>query len=258
MEIKEKLMPSFLTGGGEMGELIRSYDWSKTALGSPDTWSHSLRIAVRIMLDCPFGMYIAWGNDYIQLYNDGFRPILGILKHPQALGISSPQTFPEIWTTIKPMFEGVMEGTPVGFSDFTLQLNRNGYMEECVFDFSYSPIRLENGEVGGILTTVIETTEKVKALKALQGSESRFQNLVREANVAIIALTGEEMRVEIVNEAYGRLIGMTPNDLSGKRLFDVIPDAEEFFRPMLDKVRVTGESIYSYDQPYGVVSNGKK
>ncbi len=158
-----------------MGALIRSFDWSTTALGSPDEWPQSLRIAVRIMLDCPFGMYIAWGNDYIQLYNDGYRPILGTTKHPQALGLSTRQTFAEIWPTIGPMFDGVMEGIPVGFPDFILQLGRNGYLEECVFDFSYSPIRLEDGEVGGVLVTVIETTEKVKAVRALKESEQELQ-----------------------------------------------------------------------------------
>lgn len=165
----------FLLGGGEMGELIRSFDWSKTSVGSPDTWPQSLRIAVRIMLDSPFGMYIAWGNEYIQLYNDGYRPILGATKHPQALGISTRKTFAEIWPTIGPMFENVMQGTPVGFPDFILQLDRNGFIEECVFDFSYSPIRLKDGEVGGVLVTVIETTEKVKAAKALKESEQELQ-----------------------------------------------------------------------------------
>ena len=154
-----------------MGSLIRSFNWSKTALGSPETWPQPLRIAVRIMLDCPFGMYIAWGNDYVQLYNDGYRPILGATKHPQALGLGTRTTFAEIWPTIGPMFEGVMQGIPVGFPDFELQLDRNGFLEECVFDFSYSPIRLEDGEVGGVLVTVIETTEKVRAAKALKESE---------------------------------------------------------------------------------------
>ena len=248
----------FLSGGGKMGEHIRSFDWSKTAIGSPDTWPQSLRIAVRIMLDCPFGMYIAWGNEYIQLYNDGYRPILGATKHPHALGMSTPKSFAEIWPTIGPMFEGVMQGIPVGFTDFEVQLDRNGFLEECVFDFSYSPIRLENGEVGGVLTTVIETTDKVKAVKALKESESRFQNLVREVNVGIIVLIGEEMRVDVVNEAYGRLIASEPHDLLGKLLFDVIPEAEDVFRPILNKVRLTGESLYLYDQPYGVVMHGKK
>jgi len=247
----------FLSGGGEMGELIRSFDWSKTTVGSPDTWPQSLRIAVNIMLDCPFGMYIAWGNDYIQLYNDGYRPILGTTKHPQALGNSTRQTFAEIWPTIGPMFEGVMQGTPVRLHDFTLQLNRNGFLEECVFDFSYSPLRLEDGEVGGVLVTVLETTEKIKAIKALKESEGRFQNLIREANVGIIVLSGEAMRVEVVNDAYGRLIELKPVDLLGKPLFDVIPHAEDYFRPILNKVRLTGESLYTYDQPYSVVVNGK-
>ncbi|MEO6549786.1 MAG: PAS domain S-box protein [Ferruginibacter sp.] len=174
--MKEKAMriPAFLTGGDKMGELIRSFDWSKTAIGSPDTWPPSLRIAVRIMLDCPFGMYIAWGNEYIQLYNDGYRPILGASKHPEALGISTRKTFEEIWHTIGPMFDGVMEGTPVGFPDFILHLDRNGFVEECVFDFSYSPIRLEDGEVGGVLVTVIETTEKVNNLKKLAESNDQL------------------------------------------------------------------------------------
>lgn len=175
MKIKEEQQPAFLTGGGHMGALIRSYDWSTTALGCPHTWPLSLRFAVRMMLDNPFGMYIAWGTEYIQLYNDGYRPILGSTKHPQALGLSTRHTFAEIWPTIGPMFKGAMQGTAVGFPNLVLHLNRNGFLEECVFDFSYSPIRLEDGAVGGVLVTVIETTEKVKAARALKESEEQLQ-----------------------------------------------------------------------------------
>ena len=165
----------FLTGGGEMGEQIRATDWSKTSLGDPENWPPSLRTMVAVMLDNPFSMYIAWGNEYIQLYNDGYRPILGTTKHPQALGISTRETFAEIWHIIGAMFDGVMQGKSVGFSDFTLPLNRNGFVEKCYFDFSYSPIRKENGEVGGVLVTVIETTNKKKAEENLKLSEERFR-----------------------------------------------------------------------------------
>ncbi len=157
----------FLRGGGEMGALIRAKDWSKTALGDPADWPQSLRTMVAVMLDNPFGMYIAWGSEYIQLYNDGYRPILGATKHPQALGISTRETFSEIWNIIESMFDGVMKGKAVGFPDLMLPLNRNGFVEECYFDFSYSPIRKDNGEVGGVLVTVIETTNKKKAQAAL-------------------------------------------------------------------------------------------
>ncbi|MBC7450490.1 MAG: PAS domain-containing sensor histidine kinase [Cytophagales bacterium] len=167
----------FLSGGGEMGELIRSKDWSHTSLGEPANWPQSLQTTVAMVLNNPFGMYIAWGSEYIQLYNDSFRPILGSIKHPQALGISSSETFGEIRDTIGPLFEGVMNGNPVRFSDFMVPLNRNGYVEECYFDFSYSPIIKTNGKIGGILVTVIETTYKRKSEKALKESEELFRTM---------------------------------------------------------------------------------
>jgi PAS domain S-box-containing protein len=167
----------FLSGGGEMGKLIRAKDWSKTSLGDPKDWPQSLRTMVAVMLDNPFGMYIAWGTEYIQLYNDGYRPILGATKHPQALGTGTRETFAEIWHIIESMFDGVMKGKAVGFPDFMLPLNRNGFVEECYFDFSYSPIRKEDGEVGGILVTVIETTDKKKAEEDLKKSEARFRTM---------------------------------------------------------------------------------
>ncbi len=152
-----------------MGELIRAKDWSKTSLGDPSNWPQSLRTMVAMMLENPFGMYIAWGKEYSQLYNDGYRPILGANKHPSALGIGTHQTFSEIWHIIGPMFDGVMKGKAVGFPDFMLRLNRNGFEEECYFDFSYSPIRKDDGEVGGVLVTVIETTEKKKNDRSIKG-----------------------------------------------------------------------------------------
>lgn len=174
----------FLSGGGEMGILIRKKDWSKTSLGDPQDWPQSLRTMVSIMLDNPFGMYIAWGHDYIQLYNDGYRPILGSTKHPQALGISTKETFAEIWHIIGDMFDDVMKGNAVGFPDFMLPLNRNGFIEECYFDFSYSPIRMENGEVGGVLVIVKETTNKKKAEEDLKLNKDELEFAIEAAKLA--------------------------------------------------------------------------
>ena len=161
--------------GGEMGALIRETDWTLTPLGHPESWPPALRTSVAIMLENPFAMYIAWGEKYIQLYNDGFRPILGLSKHPQALGISTRKTFEEIWPIVGPMFQGVREGKPESHRDFMVPLNRNGFVEECYFDFAYSPIRVEDGKVEGVLVTVIETTTKNKALDELKESEERFR-----------------------------------------------------------------------------------
>ena len=165
---------SFLNYGGEMGELFRTKDWENTALGSPETWPKNLQILVGAMLENPFGTYIVWGKEYIQLYNDAYRPILGTLKHPSALGRGTAESFAEIWHTLEPMFENVMRGESVNFFNMMFPINRNGFLEDCYFDFSHSPIRLEDGTVGGILINVVETTEKILAQAKLRESNDQL------------------------------------------------------------------------------------
>ena len=204
----------FLRGGGQMGEMIRAKDWSKTSLGDPESWPQSLRTMVAVMLDNPFGMYIAWGDEYTQLYNDGYRPILGATKHPQALGISTRETFAEIWNIIGSMFDGVMKGKAVGFPDFMLPLNRNGFVEECYFDFSYSPIRKDDGEVGGVLVTVIETTNKKNAEISLKESEQRFRAMAD--NIPNLAwMADAEGWIYWYNQKWYEYTGTTPQQMEG-------------------------------------------
>jgi PAS domain S-box-containing protein len=178
-------IPIFLTADGEMGKLIRSIDWSQTPIGDPDQWPQSLRASVSIMLNNPFGMFIAWGNEFTLLYNDAYRSVLGTTKHPDALGNSVCYSFKEIWHIIGPVFDEVMQGKPVGFQDCLLPLDRNGYVEECYFDFSYVPIFLDSGQIGGILATVIETTKKINAFKKLEESKQQLQFAIEDAELAI-------------------------------------------------------------------------
>ena len=248
----------FLKGGGEMGELIRAKDWSKTPLGDPAGWPDSLRTMVAVMLENPFGMYIAWGTEYTQLYNDGYRPILGATKHPQALGIGTPETFSEIWHIIGPMFEGVMKGKAVGFPDFMLPLNRNGFVEECYFDFSYSPIRKNDGEVGGVLVTVIETTDKKKAEESLKESNHRFRNTMKQAPVGITILRGPEYIVEMANDIYLQLVGRLENEFVGNPLFASLPEVEEVVHPLLDNVLNTGVPYHGNEVPIPLNRYGKQ
>ena len=79
-------------GGGELGELIKAKDWSKTALGAPETWSPALRMMVGFMLANRFPLLLWWGPQYISIYNDAYRPVLGS-KHPWGLG----QPVSECW-----------------------------------------------------------------------------------------------------------------------------------------------------------------
>jgi len=190
----------FLTDGGEMGALLRTIDWSATTLGSPENWPVALKQTVSMMLTTNFPVLICWGSDYIQFYNDAFRPINGESKHPQALGGSARDTYAEIWDTIGPMFEKVMGGETIGFPSFMVPLHRNGFPEECYFDFSYSPIKDEHGHVGGILVICVETTSKVVALREFEslGEEMAATNEELAASNEEFAATNEELAA--VNE----------------------------------------------------------
>jgi PAS domain S-box-containing protein len=153
--------PGSLIGGGETGALMRAKDWSQTPLGPVEKWPQSLQTSVSICLDSRFPIVMYWGPEFVVLYNDAYSTILGS-KHPWALGQRCCDCWAEIWHTIGPMLESVVQtGLATWSNDLLLVLNRYGYAEECYFSFSFSPVRVEAGAVGGVFTAVIETTENV-------------------------------------------------------------------------------------------------
>ena len=204
----------FLNNGGEMGKLTREKNWGQTPLGEPDTWPQSLRTMVSVMLENPFGMYIAWGENHIQLYNDAYTQILGSIKHPDALGNSAKETFGAVWNIVEPMFKKVFRGESVSHLESMYIINRNGFDEECYFDFSFSPIRQENGEVGGILVTVLETTSKKKAEQASIDNEVKFRTLAD--NIPNLAwMAKEDGYIYWYNKRWYDYTGSTAADMEG-------------------------------------------
>lgn len=110
----------------------------------------------------------------------------------------------------------------------------------------------------GVVFFFRDITLEKTALQRIEQSEERFQNLIREATVGIIVLSGEEMIVEIVNDAYGKLIDRSPQELLGKPLFTIIPETESYFRPIIEEVRHSGDPLYLYETSYFVWVDGVK
>jgi len=164
--IEGSTVDRFLRGGGEMGERIRGFDWSKTSLGPVESWSAALRNTVSLMLANRFPHLLWWGSEYIQLYNDAYRPIPGS-KHPdKALGKSARECWAEIWQILQPLIDTPFNGGPATWSDdILLEINRHGYVEETHFTIAYSPVPDETvpSGIGGVLATVHEITDKVVA-----------------------------------------------------------------------------------------------
>ena len=171
-------------GGGQVGQLMRSHDWSTSPLGAPDTWPQSLRTIVDLLLQSQFPMFVAWGTRLGFLYNDPYAEILGA-KHPAALGRPFHDIWAEIWPDISPLIAAAMDGRATYREDLPLLMNRKGFEEQTWFTFSYSPVRDESGSVAGMFCAVSETTGKVMAERALRESEGRLRALVEASSYAV-------------------------------------------------------------------------
>jgi signal transduction histidine kinase/CheY-like chemotaxis protein len=155
--------PLFPAGGGDMGSLIRTFDWAKTPLGPVGSWSQSLRMMVSFLLANRFPLLLWWGPSYISIYNDAYRPVLGA-KHPHALGRPVSDVWAEIWHVLKPLIDTPFTGGPATWmEDLELELNRHGFVEETHFTVAYSPVPDETAVrgIGGVLATVHEISDKV-------------------------------------------------------------------------------------------------
>jgi len=177
---------AFLNASGEMAERTRAFDWSSTSVGSIDRWPQSLRTSVSILLRSRFPMFIWWGEDLVQFYNDAYRPSLGNNgKHPNALGQPGKDCWPEIWPVIYPLIRQVLDGGMATWSeDQLIPIYRNGQLEDVYWTFSYSAIIDEAGAIGGVLVVCYENTEKMVHYKKLAESENLLSFAIEATDLA--------------------------------------------------------------------------
>jgi len=154
---------TLFSGTGELARLLRERDWTATGLGPVEEWPDQLRAAVRTVLPSAMPMMLFWGPGLIQIYNEAYVPLLGS-KHPAALGQSPALTWPEVWHASGPesTLEIVLAGGEVLSREAQLYLlQRHGYVEETYWTSSCSPIRDEDGTIGGALLTAADVTRQV-------------------------------------------------------------------------------------------------
>jgi len=159
---------SQIIGDGEMAELTRSFDWGRTPVGPVEKWSDTLLTTVNLILASRHPMFLWWGPELVQFYNDGYRPSIREDKHPGALGQRGIECWPEIWPIIGPQIESVMrDGKSSWNINHLVPINRNGKLEEVYWTYSYSPVRDKDGSVRGTLVVCSETTDEVLSHRRL-------------------------------------------------------------------------------------------
>ncbi|MDP3689971.1 MAG: PAS domain-containing protein [Bradyrhizobium sp.] len=176
-----------------MGALTRAFDWSASPLGEPGTWPQSLRTAVRLVLNSNHPMFVWWGPELVQFYNDAYRRTMGPERHPSALGQRGRECWAEIWPLIGPQIEQVMSGGGAIWQEKQLvPVTRYGKLEQVYWTYSYSPID-EDGGIGGVLVVCQDVTRDVVAAAALREREAelaRVQQLGRIGGLEVDLRTG--------------------------------------------------------------------
>ena len=204
---------AFPAGGGEMGALIRAFDWSSTPLGPILGWPQSLKTTVDIILRSPVPLVTLWGRHGIMIYNDAYSIFAGG-RHPQLLGSRVLEGWPEVADLNRRVMEVGLRGETLSFRNEHLVLYRPGRPEDVWVDLDYSPLLDESGKPAGVLAVVIETTERVRAEKALRDSEAQFRTFAA-AMPNHVWSADVDGRLDWFNQQVFEYTGAGPDDLLG-------------------------------------------
>ena len=242
---------SFLSGGGEMGALMRAHDWAATPLGAPESWPQSLRTCLSICLNAPGLATILWGPELRMLYNDGYIGSMAD-RHPGALGRPVAEVWGSAWDVVAPRFHAVI-ATGQGMSDERVPLDmvRRGRRETSWWNFSASPIRGEDGSIVGLFNAGVEITEQVLADARLQAQRDQLKQMFEQAPSFMALLSGPDHRFDLVNPGYSKLIGH--REVLGRTVAEALPDAvEQGYLGLLDGVRQSSQAHVGRGARYAV------
>ena len=237
----------WLLPGGATGALLRSTDWSRTPLGPIERWPKSLCIAVGICLNSRFPMFVWWGPELINIYNDAYIPVLG-KRHPEAFGRPARGIWTEIWPVVGPQAEAVMRrGESTWNERVLLVMERHGYTEDTWFTWSYSPIPDDRGGIGGVFCACTEDTPRVlverernRLLDEVEVERRRLTEVFAQSPGFLAALRGPDHIFDFVNDSYYELIGR--RDVVGMTVREALPEvSDQGYLEILDRVYRSGE-----------------
>ena len=224
-----------------MASVIRSFDWSSTALGSIERWPQSLKAITGFLVRSRVPIVLLWGSDGTMIYNDAYSVFAGG-RHPQLLGSKVREGWPEVANFNDNVMKVGLAGGTLAYKDQELTLYRNGKPEQVWMNLDYSPVFDERGKPGGVIAIVIETTDRVLADRRVAAEQERQGQLLKQMPGFAAVLTGPDYIYEYVNDAYVKISGQS--DFVGRRVRDVFPElAGQGYYELLDQVYSAGKSV---------------
>jgi PAS domain S-box-containing protein len=243
--------PFFLVGGGALGELIEAFDWSKTPIGPLADWGPGLRNTVGLILHSQVPIVTLWGEAGVMIYNDAYSVFAGG-RHPALLGSNVREGWPEVADFNDNIMKTVLgRGETLAYRDQQLTLHRSGPPEPVWMDLDYSPIIGRDGKPSAVIGIVVETSDKIRALRHIENERQRLGEMFEQAEGFRAILHGPDHRIVMANPAYFRLIGH--RDVLGRTVAEALPDAvEQGFLALLDQVFASGVAFSAKGYKLGV------
>lgn len=238
----------FLSGGGEMGNLIQEFDWASSSLGPISSWPQSLRTTLSIIVRSKFPMVLLWRKNYTFFYNDAYRPTLGNDdKHPRVLGLPASEIWKEAWPQVESLVDHVYkEGVTIMLEDLLIPIYRNGQHEEVYWTFSYSPMTDESDTTAGVFITCLETTEKIERQESFMENLKSLELAMQIGELGIF-------KIDLLNNeaAYSEQImeffGLDKQNIPLREILNRIhPDDAQTVKETLEK-SIAGENEGKHD-----------
>jgi signal transduction histidine kinase len=227
-------------GTGEMADRIRAFDWSSTSVGPIEEWEDTLLTNVNVILASRDAMFLFWGDELVQFYNDAYRATFDDTQHPSALGARGRRYWDTIWHIIGPQLDSVMlHGEGILVEDQFFPGRRSKSHEDTYWTYSYTPVRNPDGVIRGTFVVCTDTTDTVHARNLLHQEKKRLADLFEQAPAFFAVLRGPQHTFEMTNRGYQELIGN--RNVLGKSLAEALPEASsQGFGELLDQVYNTG------------------
>nr|WP_280517759.1 response regulator [Falsirhodobacter halotolerans] len=207
------MRPLWLSGDSATATLIAAFDWSTTSLGPIKGWSAHLCSTVDTLVNSPIPKVLIWGPDHRLIYNDAYCAIIGDL-HPDAMGGSIETAFPRSWDFNRAMLEKGMAGEAQVFPNRTVTLTHDGVTEDFSFYVFCTPVREQDGQMGGVLCTALDMTPILRAQMVERHSNERFAAAV-DAVHGVLWTNSPEGRMTGEQTGWSRLTGQRFEEYQG-------------------------------------------
>lgn len=210
---------SFPTGGGELGALIRQFDWAQTSLGPLATWPQSLKTVTETLLRSPVPIVLLWGEDGVMIYNDAYSAFAGG-RHPKLLGSKVRDGWAEVADFNDNVMKVGLSGRTLAYKDQELTLYRHGQPEQVWMNLDYSPVLNEAGEPAGVIAIVVETTQRVIAERRVRENHDelrRVNEILFQSQRALKDRESDLARVQQIARIGGVNVDLRSGFDNGKR-----------------------------------------